>query len=100
MRAKKVDFNSVNPANNSPIPKVKISTPLFNYDNTIAVYTVLTILLVMKRKLGLEAMLEYVERYLTTIERSNPKFRLAVSHALSLINVEKLYRDATHGGAK
>ncbi len=64
-----------------------------NPSNLIAIYTGLSILLKMKKHLGLEAMLEYVEKYLRRIETSNPQIRPAVKKAITFINVEKLYRE-------
>lgn len=60
-------------------------------NNTVAVYTVLTILIKMKNMLGLEAMVDYMAQYCSTIERNNPKMKIAVNEALSLISIEKLY---------
>ena len=65
-------------------------------DNSIAIYTVLSILIKMKNTLGLEATLEYVEKYLHTIEKHNPQVKDAVSHAVQLISVEKIYKEAMH----
>ena len=68
--------------------------PLFTPDNTVAIYTVLSIMMKMKNNLGMEAMLEYVAKYLSIIERNNPHFKDAVKDALDLLSVEKLYKDA------
>ena len=70
------------------------SKSLFTQENTVVVYTVLSILLRMKHRLGIEAMLEYLEKYLGTIEKHNPRFESAVRQALAVMNVEKMYRDA------
>lgn len=64
--------------------------------NTIAIYTVFCVLLRMREKLGLEAMLEYVAAYLKMIERRNPKVKTAVGQALQLTEVEKIYDDTVH----
>lgn len=61
--------------------------------NTIAVYTVMRILLEMRRQLGFEAMVEYIDRYLGTVESCAPEMKLAVSKALSSINIKSLYAD-------
>ena len=53
-----------------------------------------SILLVMKKDLGLEAMLEYMDQYLKTIDKHNPKLKFAVEKALSYMSVEKMYKDA------
>ena len=66
---------------------------LFSPSNTIAVYTVLRILFAMRARLGLEAMLEYTGKYLESIEHSNPKIECAVTKALCLMDVGKIYGD-------
>jgi len=63
-------------------------------DNIIAIYTVLSVLLKMRSVLGLEAMIDYIEKYLRSIEVYNPEMRQAVNSALKLINVKKIYDDA------
>ena len=65
-----------------------------NEHNTIAIYTVLSILVKMKNSLGLEAALEYIDKYLTTIEKHNPKIKHATSLAIRFISVEKIYKEA------
>jgi len=69
--------------------------PFLTVENTVAVYTILKILLEMKKRLGLEAMLEYIEAYRTIIEKANPSLQAAVDQALGLISVDKLYKDIT-----
>ena len=68
-------------------PSLLFLTP----ENTIAIFTTLTILLKMREQLGLEAMLEYMEFYILTIEEHNPRFKGAVARAIELMNVEKIY---------
>ncbi len=63
--------------------------------NSIAVYTILSILRQMKETLGLEAMLEYVEKYPQVIEANNPEIKSAVQHTLSLMSIDSLYRKGT-----
>ena len=65
--------------------------------NSVAVYTVLSILRKMKTELGFEAMLEYLEKYLLIIEQSNPPLKKAVEKALVIVRVEKIYQDAMKG---
>lgn len=67
---------------------------LFSAENTIAIYTVLRTLMKMKGVLGLEAMLEYIQKYLSMIESVNPELKCAVSKALDYIDVRKIYRNA------
>jgi len=65
--------------------------PFLTPENTIAIFTTLSILLKMKNQLGLEAMMEYMEFYLLTIEKHNPRFKGAVDQALALMSVQKMY---------
>lgn len=62
--------------------------------NSIAIYTVLCILRRMKREIGLEAMLEYLDKYLETIEAHNFELKQAVHKALGMMSVGKMYKDA------
>ena len=62
--------------------------------NTVAIYTVLSILVKMKTSLGLEAMLEYIGKYLEIIEQTHPKIKSAVSQALGLMSINKIYKEA------
>ena len=61
---------------------------------SVPVYTVLKILLKMKKELGLEVMLDYMDYYLKIIEAHNPDVKKAVEDALAMINVEKIYKEA------
>lgn len=69
-------------------------------NNTVAIYTVLTILMKMKATLGLEAMLEYIEKYLSTIEETHPDMKTAVARALGMMSIDKIYREATSSETK
>jgi len=72
----------------------KIENIFLSSNNMIAIYTVLSILVKMRQHLGLEAMLEYIKRYLETIEKHEPSIKDAVSHAVGLISIEKIYSNA------
>ena len=65
--------------------------------NIIAIYTLLNVLLKMRRELGLEAMLQYMENYRRWLGAYNPKLQCAVLRALELIDVEKIYKEAMKG---
>ena len=69
------------------------TTPQKTPDKTMTLYTGLRILVKMRQKLGLEAMLEYIEKYFFVIEKENPEIKDAVQRALSLMSVEKMYWD-------
>ena len=62
--------------------------------HSITVYTVFCILRGMRTQLCLEAMLEYMEEYLAAVEVNNPLLKEAVSKALAMINIKKIYKDA------
>jgi len=83
-----------NQHNNNPDKKSHPQSPFLTPGNTVAIYTVLTILCRMKRELGIEAMHEYIDNYCRIIESNNPRFKDAVQRALSRMSVEKMYQDA------
>jgi hypothetical protein len=68
---------------------------LFPPEHAIAFYTFLSILLKMKQELGLEAMLEYMGKYLRTIDYHNPKVASAVGKALNVIPVDIIFKELT-----
>jgi hypothetical protein len=70
---------------------------VFSPHNLVTIYTTIRILEAMRKQLGLEAMLEYIEKYLTLIEKDNPQLQTAVTQALTLMKVERLYRDTVRG---
>lgn len=77
------------PRNSSP------STPRHHkITDSIAVYTKLSILIKMRQELGLEAMLEYLDMYVNSIEANNPELKRAVTKALTLISVRQIYSQA------
>ena len=67
---------------------------LLRPQNWITIYTVVCILSKMRSQLGLEAMLEYIEKFQISIEAYNPKLKEAVAKALLLMPVDKMYKDA------
>ena len=67
---------------------------LAKQNNWIPIYTIVCILNKMRHELGLEATLEYIEKYKMTIEENNPKLKFAVDKALAMMSVEKMYKDA------
>ena len=79
---------------NAKIPRQSFPNIFTSSTNSIAIYTVLCILRRMKREVGLEAMLEYLDKYLGTIETHNPQLKSAVERALGIMSVEKMYKDA------
>ena len=72
---------------------------LFRASNIVVIYTALRILSVMRKQLGLEVMLEYHQKYLQAVEEKNPMLKHVVGRALSLINVEKIYKESLQDNA-
>lgn len=62
--------------------------------NIVVIYTALRILFTMQKELGLEAMLDYHRKYIQTVEEKNPILKHAVNRALSLVNIEKIYKES------
>ena len=67
---------------------------IFSGRNVVVIFTLLSILIKMKKQCGLEAMLEYMEEYLRVMGEGNPKVRFAVRRVLTMMSVEKMYHDA------
>ncbi len=84
--------NHLNNFSKNQVEKAK--NAFLSNDNTVAIYTILSILIRMQQTLGLEAMLEYIKEYLSMIEQRNPQIKEAVEKALKLMSVEKMYREA------
>jgi hypothetical protein len=59
--------------------------------NYAVIYTSLCLLQNIKRKLGLEAMLEFQEAYIKKLENINPEFKGAFGRAMELVKIEDLY---------
>ena len=65
---------------NDDLGSMKTSSRLSN--RLIAIYTVLMVLINMRERLGIEAMVDFLERYTRTIERINPDIKEAVNDEL------------------
>lgn len=77
---------------NSVTPKIPpLNNPCFTPEHIVAFYTLLSVLLKMKKELGLEAMLEYMAQYLAAIDSHNPKLAMAVAKTLEKIPIEVFY---------
>ncbi|MBU0468252.1 MAG: hypothetical protein KKD07_06460 [Candidatus Omnitrophica bacterium] len=59
--------------------------------NEITIYTVMKVLARMKEYLGLEAMLQYMERYSMFIEKQNPELKKTVRKAIVNLDVVNMY---------
>ena len=85
--------------NNTSKPKFDYTTNInfghfYGQDQAIAVYTALSVLILMRKELGLEAMVGYMESYRRIFELTFPSIKLAVNKAVSLVDVIKLYNEA------
>jgi hypothetical protein len=60
----------------------------------VLIFTILSVVLTMKEKLGLEAMLEYINNYLTIMGDCDPQLKETVGQVLGAVNVERMYHDA------
>ncbi len=84
-------MDAMEPNKNSNISKR--NSFLFPPEHIVAFYTLLAVLLKMKKDLGLEAMLEYMALYLKVIDSHNPKITMAVTKTLEIIPIEVLYHE-------
>lgn len=57
----------------------------------------LVVLLSMKRHLGLEAMVEYMERYVRIMREANPRAHDELTQALSLLRVKEIHAELMDG---
>ncbi|MFP4473896.1 MAG: hypothetical protein ACLFPX_08570 [Candidatus Omnitrophota bacterium] len=62
--------------------------------NFVPIYTALRIFDRMRRQLGLEAALEYLDAYLRMIDRSHPLIKRTVTQVLEVMDVERMYTQA------
>ena len=72
----------------------KQSPGFFAGANAVVIYTAFSILRKMRKDLGLEAMLGYIEKYIALTDSRDPELKAAVGKALKLMSVEKIYREA------
>ena len=68
-------------------------SPDTRHSQTLAIYTILTILMRMKSDFGFEAMLEYMDKYLRALETHTPEIRMAVVRALEVVNLHRIYKE-------
>jgi len=59
--------------------------------NEITIYTVMKVMARMKETMGLEAMLQYMERYSIFIEKQNPELKKTVRKAIVNLDVVNMY---------
>ncbi len=89
-------FDDLSKKKDPPLVKHTEAFPPIELHNskTIAIYTALCILRRMRTQLGLEAMLEYLDSYLVTVDDNNPTLKNAVTRGIGMMGVEKIYRNA------
>lgn len=73
--------------------KLPLKNSVFPPEHIVAFYTLLTVLIKMKKELGLEAMLEYMAQYCTAIDSHNPKLAQAVAKTLEIIPIEVFHKE-------
>ncbi|HPN56598.1 MAG TPA: hypothetical protein PLD92_07100 [Candidatus Omnitrophota bacterium] len=83
-------MNNETPQKPFNIPQV---LPLLKQENIVAIYVVLLVLKKMRMELGLEPMHEYMDAYINIIERHNHRLKRVVAQLLTVLNVDKIYRD-------
>ena len=59
---------------------------------SVAVYSVIAILKNMRNELGLEAMSEFLDMYVTAVERKNPELKNILQEALSERAINQFYQ--------
>ncbi len=63
---------------------------------SVAVYSVLAILRNMRNELGLEAMSEFLDLYVTAVEKVNPELKNILAEALSERAINQFYQAVMH----
>ena len=91
-------MDSIQPTPNSSNNPAQKRSMFFAPEHMVGFYTLLAVLLKMKKDLGLEAMLEYMACYLKVIGSHNPKLVKAVSQTLEIIPVEVIYHELGDSG--
>ena len=62
-------------------------------DQTVAIYTTLRIIERMKKEIGLEVTLEYLEHYIAEVERNIPPIKKTTDYILQFINIRKIFQE-------
>ncbi len=65
-------------------------------DCTLTIYIVMRILKLIKNQMGLEAMLEYVDKYIEKNENRHPQFPKAFSLAMQNQKLESIYENTVN----
>ena len=67
---------------------------LYSPSNLFVIYTIFVIVLTIKKRFGLEAALEFMEKYLNTAAAQYPSLGKAVEEAFKFVSVEKIFQEA------
>ena len=70
--------------------------PLGNANYTLTIYIVMRILKLIRNQMGLEAMLEYVDKFVEKNENRHPQFPKAFSLAMNNQKLETIYENTVH----
>jgi hypothetical protein len=73
--------------------KTRHGNNLFAASELATIYIALRILKEMKDTLGLEAMLDYIERYLVATQQSCYELKQVCDGIIGRIDIEKIYRE-------
>jgi hypothetical protein len=68
----------------------------FINSHSVSVYSVLFILRNMRRDLGLEAMSEFIDLYVTAAEKRNPQLKEILCEVLTERAINKFYQAVVH----
>ena len=87
------NFNNQQKSKNS---QTRIPEPLGTANCTLTIYIVMRILKLIRGQMGLEAMLEYIDKYLEKNENRHPQFPKAFSLAMKNKKLETIYENTVH----
>ena len=76
---------------NKNIPQKEASMETGHY--TLTVYIVMRMLKLIRHQMGLEAMLEYIDKYIEKNENRHPQFPQAFSLAMNKQKLETIYEN-------
>lgn len=59
----------------------------------LSIYVIFSILLKIRKQIGLEAMLEYIRKYMEKFEKHYPRKQSLVKQQIHKVDVIKMYQD-------
>ena len=66
---------------------------LFTKTELIAVYTMMRVLKKMRKELGLEACIEYIDKFIAIIGKDSSNLNKAVEYILRNIDIKNIYQE-------